>query len=260
MKKIIFGLSAFALLCCFVPTVQAQEHQFYQLKIYSLKTEEQVQRTDAFLEKAYLPALAELGIDKVGVFKPKEESKIDSLKHIYVLLPFSSLEQWENLETNLNKNQNYRQRGSDFLKSSADNSPYSRFQSILLKAFQDHPVIQMPSLDVPRKERVYELRSYQSPTGKFFRNKLKMFNEGGEVRLFDELGFNAVFYGEVISGPEMPNLMYMTTFADQESRDKHWEAFSSALAWKALSAKEEYADNVSHIDITFLYPTDYSAY
>jgi hypothetical protein len=35
---------------------------------------------------------------------------------------------------------------------------------------------------------------------------------GGEVPLFVRLGFNAVFYGEVIVGSHMPNLMYMTTF------------------------------------------------
>ena len=42
---------------------------------------------------------------------------------------------------------------------------------------------------------------------------------GGEIILFDRLDFNAVFYGEVISGSKMPNLMYMTTFDNQESRD-----------------------------------------
>ncbi|WP_373059027.1 NIPSNAP family protein [Zunongwangia sp. H14] len=260
MKKIIFGLSAFVLLCCFIPTVHAQEQQFYQLKIYNFKSNEQVQRADDFFENAYLPALAELGIDKVGVFKPKATSEPDSLKYIYVLLPFTSLEQWEDLDNRLANNNIYLKEGREFLESSANNLPYLRFSSILLKAFKDHPVLQTPALDTPPEERVYELRSYQSPTRKFFRNKLKMFNEGGEVKLFDELGFNAVFYGEVISGPEMPNLMYMTTFANQESREQHWQAFSSAPAWKVLSAKEEYADNVSHIDIIYLYPTEYSAY
>jgi hypothetical protein len=30
-----------------------------------------------------------------------------------------------------------------------------------------------------------------------------MFNVGGEIDLFEQLGFNAVFYGEVISGAKL---------------------------------------------------------
>ena len=87
-----------------------------------------------------------------------------------------------------------------------------------------------------------------------------MFNAGGEIKLFERLGFNAVFYGEVISGAKMPNLMYMTTFADQQSRDAHWKSFVDSPEWKGLIAMEKYKNNISHIDITFLYPTDYSDY
>jgi len=87
-----------------------------------------------------------------------------------------------------------------------------------------------------------------------------MFNAGGEVKLFDKLEFNAVFYGEVISGPNMPNLMYMTTFSDQESRDAHWDSFREAPEWEKLKSLSKYQHNVSHIDILFLYPTEYSDY
>ncbi|RYY53438.1 MAG: NIPSNAP family containing protein, partial [Chitinophagaceae bacterium] len=88
---------------------------------------------------------------------------------------------------------------------------------------------------------------------------VQMFNEGGEVRLFDRLGFDAAFYGEVISGPVRPNLMYMTRFENKVARDAHWKAFGDDAEWKTISAKPEYQNNVSHIDITFLRPTVYSA-
>ena len=87
-----------------------------------------------------------------------------------------------------------------------------------------------------------------------------MFNAGGEVVLFEELGFNAVFYAEVLSGDKMPNLMYMTTFKNQESRDEHWKAFGSAPKWKEISSMPKYQNNVSHIDRMYLYPTEYSDY
>jgi hypothetical protein len=58
----------------------------------------------------------------------------------------------------------------------------------------------------------------------------------------------------------MPNLMYLTTFANQQSRDEHWKAFSSSPEWKALLQMDKYKNTISHMDILFLYPTDYSDY
>jgi hypothetical protein len=84
-----------------------------------------------------------------------------------------------------------------------------------------------------------------------------MFNSG-EVELFQRLGFNAVFYGQVIAGGRMPNLMYMTSFDNKASRDEHWKAFGGDPAWKEMSSKAEYKNNVSKIDIVFLRPLGYS--
>ena len=85
-----------------------------------------------------------------------------------------------------------------------------------------------------------------------------MFNEGGEIKLFKSLDFNAVFYAEVISGSSMPNLMYMTTFSDMASHDAHWKAFSNHPDWKKLAAINEYQHTVSKIVKILLFPTDYS--
>jgi hypothetical protein len=85
-----------------------------------------------------------------------------------------------------------------------------------------------------------------------------MFNTGDEIGLFKRLNFNAVFYSEVISGSHMPNLMYMTTFNSKADRDKHWDTFGSDAQWKTLTANDEYKNNVSHADIVFLHPTEYS--
>jgi hypothetical protein len=87
-----------------------------------------------------------------------------------------------------------------------------------------------------------------------------MFNEGGEVVLFKRLGFNAIFYADVISGSRMPNLMYMTSFEDKASRDAHWKTFVDDPEWKKLSSMPQYQKNVSKADIIFLRPTAYSDY
>ena len=85
-----------------------------------------------------------------------------------------------------------------------------------------------------------------------------MFNEGGEIKLFASLEFNAVFYAEVISGSTMPNLMYLITFADMATHDAHWDAFRNHPQWKKLSALDEYKHTVSKTVKTLLSPTDYS--
>jgi hypothetical protein len=133
-------------------------------------------------------------------------------------------------------------------------------ENILLEAFPLAPKMQLPALKSGKKDRVYELRSYESATEKIYRNKVQMFNEGGEIALFKRLNFNAIFYGNVIAGSKMPNLMYMTSFENMEDRDNHWKTFSADPEWKKLSALPEYQKNVSHIDITLIYPAEYSDY
>ncbi len=76
-----------------------------------------------------------------------------------------------------------------------------------------------------------------------------MFNEGGEIALFEQLRFNAIFYGEVLAGSKMPNLMYMASFENMEVRNEHWKTFSASPVWKMLSADPQYQNNVSKINL-----------
>ena len=162
------------------------------------------------------------------------------------------------LPSKLKGDASYVSAGLAYLDAAYNDPPYSRLETILLRAFPLAPHMQLPSLQSAKKERVYELRSYESATEKKFENKVQMFNQGDEIGLFKKLNFNAIFYSEVIAGNRMPNLMYMTSFENKAARDEHWKTFVSDPYWKNLSTMPEYQDNVSHIDITFLYPTDYS--
>ena len=237
----------------------AQKRELYQIKTYNLKSETQLTVTENFLKDAYLPALKRIGIKAVGVFKPKTFAA-DSIKKIVVVIPFASSKQFLQLENKLAKDQEYLTIGSTYLNAAYNQAPYIRIESLVLQAFTDHPLLTIPKLDSPRANRVYELRSYESATEAIYRRKVDMFNAGGEIKLFQRLQFNAVFYGEVLSGRKMPNLMYLTTFANQESRDNHWKAFVDSPEWKSLLTMDKYKNTISHIDILFLYPTDYSDY
>ena len=211
---------------------------------------------DNYLQNAYLPALHRIGIKSVGVFKPVEQDTAD--QKIYVLVPCNSLEKLIALDQDLTKNSQYLADGKDYIEADYKNPPFARIETIILQAFPKAPEPAFPHLTAAKTERVYELRSYESATEKYNINKVKMFNDGNEVALFKRLGFNAVFYSEVIAGSHMPNLMYMTTFNSKQDRDKHWETFSNDPEWKALVATPEYQNNVSHNDIVFLHPASYS--
>lgn len=238
---------------------QAQQREYYQLKTYLLDTEEQEKSTDKYLSEALLPTLKKLNIKNVGVFKPRT---IDSLnpRSIKVLIPMKGIADLETIETKLQKDKVYMASAKDFLDAPFKNPPYARVESVLIKAFIDMPKMKPSPLNGPRKDRIYELRSYESATEAKYINKVDMFNKGGEVSLFKDLGFNAVFYGEVLSGANMPNLMYMTTFENQASRDAHWKSFSNSPVWNKLKVKPMYQNNVSKNDTRFFYPTEYSDY
>ena len=236
----------------------ARGRDFYQLKIYHLTTAQQSEQLDNFLQNAYLPALHRAGIPKVGVFKPIANTEAETEELVYVFIPYTSYDQFTALDEVLQQDKAYQTAGEAYLRAPYDHPPYDRFETILLNAFVNSPHVQFPELTSPKSGRVYELRSYEGPTEAYYHNKVEMFNKGDEIGLFKRLGFNAVFYGEVVAGSRMPNLMYLTTFENQQSRDEHWAAFSKDAYWKELSARPEYQHNVSRNQQIFLHPTDYS--
>lgn len=231
--------------------------EFYELKVYRLKNKSQETVVDNFLKNAYLPALHRNGIKHIGVFKPIETDSTFG-KRIYVLIPHPSLEHFTKTGDQLTSDKTFNADGKEYLDALYTNPPYERIETILLRAFPGMTQMEVPALTNARSERIYELRSYEGPTEKIYQNKVKMFNDGDEVGLFKRLGFNAVFYADVISGARMPNLMYMTTFANQASHDEHWKAFGNDPQWKTLIGMTEYQHNVSKINIYLLRPTDYS--
>lgn len=264
MKKMWIALLFVCAEYFFLPApVKANENylpatgQYFELRIYHVADMQQIATLENFLQSALLPALHKAGIEKIGVFKfAGNDTVVD--KRIYVLIPYKSLKEFEELPVKLQKDKSYQEAGKEYLNVAYDKPTYSRYETIVLSAFEKMPQLKPSGVTGKKSDRVYELRSYESPTERLHQNKVEMFNKGGEVDLFNRLGFNAVFYGDVLSGSKMPNLMYMTSFDNKAARDEHWKTFSSDPTWKELSARPEYQHNVSKSEIIFLVPADYS--
>lgn len=247
--------SAFCLTAHSAPV--AKDSRYFQLKVYHYASNQQEAMIDNYLQNRFIPSLHAVGLSNIGVFKAiANDTAAD--KKMYVFIPFSSLKQWESYSLKSTGNKQSANAGDEYESVPSDKPAFSRIENIFLKAFELMPPITPSKLTAPKSERVYELRSYESASENFYRNKVQMFNQGGEINIFSRLGFNPVFYSEVIFGSKMPNLMYMTSFESMKSREDHWKAFSDDPAWKTLSAMPQYQKNVSHSDIYFLRPAEYS--
>lgn len=235
---------------------KAPPREFYQLLVYHIKDKAQETRLDKFLSEAYLPALHRAGIKSVGVFKTLNIDTA-SVKKVYVFMPFKSLAAFHKTTKLLETDREIASKGADYLNAVYNDAPYIRIESIMMEAFSEAPLMKVPSFSTPKSERIYELRSYESATEKLYRNKVSMFDKE-EVEIFDRIGSQPVFYGEVIAGSRMPNLMYLTTYSNMESRTAQWKKFSDDPKWKRVSALAEYQHNVRKNDTRFLVPADYS--
>lgn len=250
------------LLLCLIliaTTTSAQKNlrEYYQLTIYHYNSATQEAALNDYFQNALLPTLHRLSITRVGAFSNLANDTARQ-KKMYVLIPFRGPEQWIGINDKLSTDAAYLQAAAAYMNAPNKAGVYDRIETVLMKAFENAPVLQKPGLTNTKTDRVYELRSYESGTEKLARNKMQMFNKGGEVDIFKKLGFNAVFYGEVIAGARMPNLMYMTTHANMDTRNSNWKNFSSDAAWNKLKVDPAYQDNVSRIEINYLKAQPYS--
>ena len=235
-----------------------EQRDYFQLQIFRFESVEQEALLDNYFQNALLPALHRGGIEHVGVFKPIEGLN-EEKDFLMVLTPFHSLEQFEQLPGQLLEDAEYQQAGQAYINAAHDKAPYSRIESMILRAFSATPELVLPELSTPRTERVYELRSYEAATEKLYDLKVEMFNEG-ESAIFQELMFNPVFFCEVLSSAHMPHLIYMTTHADTLAQKENWDAFRIHPEWERMKNLDRYQNTVSAITKYLLYPTEYSDY
>jgi hypothetical protein len=260
MKRILITL--FLLSFLLAPTaVNAKapggKQMYYELRIYRTLTPAQAAATDKFLKDAFLPAMHRAGIPKIAVFKPIEKDTAYG-KFIYVFIPYKTYKQYFTTFDALEADAVYQQAGKEFLDAPYNTPPFWRYESVLMKAFAYMPEFRPPTFTTPMSERIYELRSYESATEAKALKKIHMFNEGGEIQIFEKIKANAVFYGQVMLGSMKPRLMYLTTYADMKSHDECWAAFRAHPDWKTLSAMEEYKNTTSRVKPFLCTPTDYS--
>jgi hypothetical protein len=254
----VAGLAPVAGLAQAAETASAAGRDYYELRQYAIESDAQRKLFDKFLSEAAIPALNRLGVKPVGVFteeeKPNEEKKP---KVLFVLLRHKSLDVLSTIDDRLMADAEFVAKGAEFLNAPADAPVFKRLESSLMLAFKGMPELERP---VTSPGRIFQLRTYESPSVKTGLKKIEMFNDAGEIALFRRVGLNPVFFGQTLVGGKMPNLTYMLTFNSVEEKDANWKKFITDPEWLKLRAMAEYSDKAILCGITnlVLKPTDYS--
>ena len=229
--------------------------EYFEFRQYRLHTGSKKNLVGDFLRQVGIPAMNRIGIGPVGVFVGKYGPSNGTL---YVMLVHKSLESVVTSSARLLADDKYCKDGADFVNASLSDSAYVRMESSLMAAFRDMPQLRVPKQKLGNEPRIFELRTYESHSIKASKKKIEMFNEGGEIAVFNKTGLSPVFFGETIVGPQMPNLTYMLVFDDLTDRDAKWKVFGADPEWKKLSSDPQYKDTVSNITDIILRPTPYS--
>jgi len=226
--------------------------QVFELRLYRMASPEKRAALVEFFGKAGVPALNRAGVKPVGLFEPVEEEGKETPPDLFVLLPFCCLPPVAGLTAKLMADEEFLKAGAAVLDAPPDDPAYERIESSLLLAFDGMPKVACPAKG---KDRVFQLRIYESHSLKKAQKKIEMFNTGGELEIFAKTGLTPVFFGEALVGTRIPNLTYMLGFDNVEAKEAAWKAFIAHPDWAKLKADPQYAGTVSRITNIVLRPS-----
>jgi hypothetical protein len=236
-------------------TPAAKPREFYQLRRYQLQSGPQTRLTESYFGDALIPALNRLGMGPVGAFRLEigPETPV-----FYLLIPGASVETLATVDFRLAEDAAFAKAAEPFWSAPATASAFVRVESSLLAAFEGWPKATPPGQNTTPSgggKRIFQLRTYESPSYADHVRKVEMFNNG-EFQIFVNAGFKPVFFGDTLVGPRLPQLTYMLSAPDMNQLNTFWDAFRTDPAWKKLSSSPRYAyeDIVSNITNLILSP------
>jgi hypothetical protein len=236
------------------PGTKARE--YYELRKYQLQSGPQAKLLQSYLADALIPALNRLGFSPIGVFTLDIGPETPAT---YLLVPSTTLESLVTAELQLAKDEEFMKAAAPFWNAPAIAPGFTRIESSLMIAFEGWPRLVVPPVTAQKGKRVFQLRTYESPSNQDHQRKVEMFHSG-EFEIFQRAGFWQVFFGDTLIGPRLPQLTYMVSFPDISEIDVKWVAFRSDPQWLKLSALPKYSSEaiVGNISNLILRPASFS--
>ena len=219
--------------------------------MYSVKDVEKRNQLVEILDKAFIPALNRQDIRPVGVFVPWSSEERYAL-NVFVTIPHKTIGTFINANPRLVADEQFRKDAAPMFETTSRDPIYTTCDTFLLYNFPSMPVMETPELG---PDRVFEWRLYRSFNIERNVAKIHMFDEGGELPLFREIGLNPIFFGDVIAGNKMPALMYLIGCPSSAALAESWRVFRDHPKWIAMRDLPEYADTATEIDRVVLSPS-----
>jgi hypothetical protein len=234
----------------------AAPREFYQIRRYSLISGPQQKLTESFFANALIPALAKSGFGPAGAFRLDIGPETPAY---YLLIPGKELGALATLDLELAEDQQFLDAAAPFWDATSTAPAFQRVEVSLLEAFAGWPKLTPPAAAATKAKRIFQLRTYESPSNGEHVRKVEMFHSG-EFEIFLKAGFHPVFFGDTLAGARMPNLTYMLAFTDSAELEAKWDAFRNDADWKKLTANPRFAFDqiVTNISNQMLSPLDCS--
>jgi hypothetical protein len=232
--------------------VASGSREYYLLRRYTLQSGPQAALTEGYFGSALIPALNRLGLTPVGAFKLDIGPDTPTY---YLLIPGTSVELLATLDLRLAQDAVFQATAKSFWNAPATAPAFLRVEASLHAAFQGWPRLTPPPATATHGPRIFQLRTYESPSYADHGLKVQMFHSG-EFDFFRDAGFHPVFFGDTLIGPRQPSLTYMLSFPDLTDLTARWKTFSSEPAWIKLRSSAQYDSEaiVSNISNLILSP------
>ena len=215
-------------------------NEIYELRTYQMAWGGNGAALMSYLKDVEAPFLKNQGANHFMIFNETGQSQPTNM---WVLSSFPDFSSYQQSFTN-RSNDNYIKQAASYANAG---KTYERISSSLLYAFDGLKQMETPI----ENASLFELRIYEGVNEDAVRRKTKMFNDE-ELELFYKVDLNPIFFGNMLSGPYVPSLVYMLNYRDMDHREAAWKDFLEHPDWDAMKNKEIYANTVSNIRRVFL--------
>jgi hypothetical protein len=211
--------------------------EYYQIRRNQMRQGPQGRLTENYFGDALIPALTRLGMGPIGAFQEDIGTETPAY---YLLMPSASVEALAQVSLRLAEDAAFLKAAEPFWNAPASAPAFERVETSLLLAFAGWPKLTPPPASGAKSKRIFQMRTYESPSEQAHIRKVEMFNNG-EFECFKNAGFHPGFFADTLIGQRMPSLTYMLSLASVDELNARWDAFRNDPAWKKLSADPRYS-------------------
>jgi hypothetical protein len=225
---------------------------YFEFYYIHMQNGSQTTRMAKWLESRLMPICQKHGFGPMGFFNVAVGT---SLPTALILFSYPSLTEMEAQWGKLNSDSDYAAAIQEVEK---DEPAFYRVESTLLRSTPFCPPFAATPAGQPA-HKVYELRTYESPTNRQLGYLHDRFG-GGEIDIFHKSGIHPILYADTVFGPNQPNMAYLIPFESEAQRETAWATFNADPDWVKIRAAsvQHGGEIVRNITNMFLTPASFS--